>query len=148
MKRLIFAATLALGFSIASSARADPGWLTDYKKAQQEAKANDKLLLINFTGSDWCGYCIQLDRVILSKPQFKDYASKNLVLMEVDFPRRKMQSAEIKRQNEELAEHYQIEGFPTIVVLSGDGRKVWRFDGYFSAGPEAFISELEKLRKG
>ena len=123
-------------------------WLTDYKKAQQEAKTNKKLLLLNFTGSDWCGYCIQLDRAILSKPQFKDYASKNLVLVEVDFPLRKAQSADVKLQNATLAQHYQIEGYPTIVVLSGDGKTVWRYDGLFAAGPEAFIAELEKLRKG
>ena len=129
-------------------AQAESRWLTDYKKAQQEAKTNNKLLLLNFTGSDWCGYCVQLDRAILSKPQFKDYASKNLVLVEVDFPRRKMQSADVKMQNATLAQHYQIEGFPTIVVLNGEGQKVWRYDGLFGGGPEAFIAELEKLRKG
>ncbi len=69
-------------------------WTTDYKRAQEEAKASHKLLLLDFTGSDWCGFCIQLDKAILQQPQFRDYASKNLVLMEVDFPRRKAQSAE------------------------------------------------------
>jgi protein disulfide-isomerase len=146
VKSLFLAAALVLWISPSFSARASSEWLTDYKKAQQEAKANNKLLLLDFTGSDWCGFCIRMDREIFSKPQFKDYASKNLVLMEVDFPVRKMQTAEIKRQNQELAQHYQIEGFPTIVVLSGDGRKVWRF--YFTDSPEAFIAELEKLRKG
>jgi thioredoxin-related protein len=148
VKKLVFALALIFGFSVASSARAGSDWSTNYNRAQQEAKANNKLLFVNFTGSDWCGYCIRLDREIFSKPQFKDYASKNLVLMEVDFPRRKEQSTEIRRQNQELAEQYQIEGFPTIVVLNGDGRKVWRFDGYFPDGPEAFIAQLEKLRKG
>jgi thioredoxin-related protein len=148
VKKIILAAALTLGLSPAFSARANSEWLTDYKKAQQEAKTSNKLVLLNFTGSDWCGYCIQLDRAILSKPQFKDYASKNLVLVEVDFPRRKMQSADVKMQNATLAEHYQIEGFPTIVVLNGEGQKVWRYDGYFGGGPEAFIAELEKLRKG
>jgi len=148
VKNLFLAGALVLAFAPSFSPRANSEWLTDYKKAQQEAKTNNKLLLLDFTGSDWCGFCIMLDREVFSKPQFKDYASKNLVLMEVDFPRRKMLSAEVKRQNEELAEHYQIEGFPTIVVLSGDGRKVWRFEGYFTDSPEAFIAELEKLRKG
>ena len=111
------------------------------------APAVKKLLLIDFTGSDWCGYCIQFDRAILSKPQFKDYATKNLVLLEVDFPRRKQQTAEMKKQNAELAQQYQIEGFPTVVLLDGDGHMVWRFDGYFAGGAEAFIAELEKARK-
>jgi thioredoxin-related protein len=140
---------LAIFFSIvfALTAQADPTWQTDYKKAQEEAKTNHRLLLVDFTGSDWCGYCIRFNREILSKAQFKDYASKNLVLLEVDFPRAKQQSASLRQQNEQLAQEYQIEGFPTIVVLNGDGRKVWRYDGYFPDGPDAFIAALEKLRK-
>ncbi len=148
VKQLLLAAALALGLSNAFSTRANSEWLTDYKKAQQEAKTNNKLLLLNFTGSDWCGFCIQLDRAILSQPQFKDYASKNLVLVEIDFPRRKMQSADVKMQNATLAQQYQIEGFPTLVVLNSDGKTVWRYDGYFNASPEAFIAELQRLRKG
>lgn len=148
MKNAILAAALALSLALPLSARADSDWLTDYKKAQQQAKTNNKLLLIDFTGSDWCGYCVQLDRQILSKPEFKDYARKNLVLMEVDFPRRKAQSVDTRKQNEKLAQQYQIEGFPTIVVLDGEGKSVWRYDGYFPGGPAAFIAELEKLRKG
>ena len=142
--------SLAFLFSVALaiSAQAEPNWQTDYKKAQDEAKASHKLLFLDFTGSDWCGYCIRLDKEILSKPQFKDYASKNLILLEIDFPRRKSQSDAVKKQNEELAQTYQIEGFPTIVVLNGEGKKVWRYDGYFTDGPDAFIAELEKLRKG
>ena len=139
---------LTLGFSTAFSARADSEWLTDYKKAQQEAKNTKKLLFLNFTGSDWCGYCIVLDRAILSQSQFKDYASKNLVLLEIDFPRRKTQSAELKNQNATLAEQFQVQGFPTIVVLNGEGKIMWRCDGLFNGAPKAFIAELEKLRKG
>jgi thioredoxin-related protein len=146
-RRLILPVVAFFSFTVALSAWADPNWQTDYKKAQEEAKTNKKLLLVDFTGSDWCGYCIRLDREILSKPQFKDYASKNLVLLEIDFPRAKAQTPTLKQQNQRLAEEYQIEGFPTIVVLNGQGRKVWRYDGYFPDGAEAFIAELEKLRK-
>jgi thioredoxin-related protein len=148
VKNLIIAIALTCACSITLSVRADSEWGTDYKKAQQDAKASNKLILLDFTGSDWCGYCIRLDRDVLSKPEFKDYASQNLVLVEIDFPRRKAQSAEVKRQNEELAQQYQIEGFPTLVVLNGDGQTIWRYDGYFSDGPQAFIAQLEKLRKG
>jgi thioredoxin-related protein len=131
---------------------AAPGWLDDYKKAQQEAKASNKLLLLDFTGSDWCGFCIQLDKEVFSQPNFKEYASKNLVLLELDFPRPggsrwKAQAAEVKKQNQELAQQYQVQGFPTLVVLNGDGQKLWQFDGYFPGGTEALIAELEKLRK-
>ncbi len=144
---LILPLAIFLSVELAFSAQADSSWQTDYKKAQEEAKTNKKLLLVDFTGSDWCGYCIRLDREILSKSQLKDYANKNLVLLEVDFPRAKQQSRTLKEQNQRLAEEYQIEGFPTILVLNGEGSKVWRYDGYFPDGPDAFIAALEKLRK-
>jgi len=134
-------------------ARAESGWLDDYKKAQQEAKASNKFLLLDFTGSDWCGWCKKFDKEILSQSQFQDYARENLVLVEVDFPRPggsrwTAQPAELKRQNQELAHQYQVQGFPTIVVLDGDGQKLWQYDGYFPDGAAAFIAQLEKLRKG
>ena len=123
-------------------------WFNDYKKAQQEAKASNKFLLLDFTGSDWCGWCKRLEQEILSQSQFENYARENLVLLEVDFPRAKPQSPELRKQNQELAQQYQIEGFPTIVVLNGDGQKLWQYDGYFPDGLAAFIAQLEKLRKG
>lgn len=125
---------------------AKPGWLTSYEQAQQEAKANHKLMLMDFTGSDWCGWCIILDKEVFSKPKFQEYASKNLVLLELDFPRAKPIAAETVAQNERLARQYQIEGFPTIVVLNGNGKQVGQL-GYVPGGPDAFIAELEKLPK-
>ncbi len=124
-----------------------PGWITSYEQGQQEAKANNKLVLLDFTGSDWCGWCILLDREVFSKPQFKEYASKNLVLVEVDFPKMKYVSAATRAQNERLAMRYQIQAFPTIIVLNGDGQIVGEL-GYMQGGPDAFIAVLEKLRKG
>jgi thioredoxin-related protein len=128
-------------------------WKTDYQKAQEEAKTSHKLVLLNFTGSDWCGWCTQLDRAILNQQQFKDYASKNLVLVVIDFPRQngpvwKGQSVELKKQNMELAEKFKVDGFPTLVVLSPEGKTVWRYDGYYSGGLAAFLAELDKVRKG
>jgi len=145
---LRFALAVFASVFVVGAALADSDWRTDYKKAQEEAKQSNRLLLVDFTGSDWCGYCILLDREILSRPEFKDYAKKNLVLLEIDFPRTKPLPVETRKQNQELAQQYQIEGFPTIVVLDGDGKTIWRYDGYFSNGPGAFIAELEKLRKG
>lgn len=148
MKNLTTALFLAVGLICVASARADSPWETDYKKAQEEAKANHKLVLLNFTGSDWCGWCIRLDKAILSQPQFKDYATKNMVLVEIDFPRRKEQPVELRKQNQQLAERYQVEGFPTLVVLNGDGKTVWRYDGYYDGGIAALLAELDKVRKG
>jgi len=148
VKSVLFSILLALALLSPIRARAESGWITDYKKAQEDAKANHKLVLLNFTGSDWCGFCIQLDRAILSQPQFKDYASKNLVLVEIDFPRSKPQSVETKKQNTELAERYRIEGFPTLVVLNGDGKTVWRYEGLYAGDVAAFLAELDEVRKG
>ena len=124
-----------------------PGWGTDYEQGQQEAKASKKLVLLDFTGSDWCGWCIMLDREIFSQPQFKEYASKNLVLVEVDFPKMKPMSEAMRTQNVGLAQRYRVQAFPTIIVLNGDGQVVGEL-GYMQGGPDAFIAVLEKLRKG
>ena len=145
--RLISSLAAAATLFFANSAHADSSWLTDFKQAQQKAKTDNKLLLIDFTGSDWCGWCIKLNREVFSRPEFKDYATKNLVLVEVDFPRTKQLTMTVQEQNIGLAQQYRIEAFPTIVVLNGEGKKVGEL-GYLPGGPEAFIAELEKIRKG
>jgi thioredoxin-related protein len=139
--------TLGLAFAVIGSAGAETTWETNLKKAQDQAKTGHKFLLVDFTGSDWCGWCKRLNAEVFSQPQFKEYAAKNLVLLEIDFPRRKTQTMELKKQNEELAGQYQIMGFPTIIVLNSDGKKIGEL-GYTPGGPGAFIAELEKLRKG
>jgi protein disulfide-isomerase len=126
---------------------AKPGWLTSYDQAQKEAQSKHRLLLMDFTGSDWCGWCIMLDKEIFSKPEFKEYASKNLVLLELDFPRMKRMPADTVAQNERLAIQYRIQGFPTVVVLDSSGKPVGAL-GYMQGGPQAFIAQLERLRKG
>jgi thioredoxin-related protein len=145
----LFLLAAALSLLVPSFARAEEqsDWLHDYSKAQEQAKANHKLLLLNFTGSDWCGWCIKFDKETLSQQQFKSYAHDNLVLVELDFPRRKSQPMEMKKQNVQLAQQYEVMGFPTIVVLNSNGQKLWQFDGYFPGGPEAFIAQLQKLPK-
>jgi thioredoxin-related protein len=137
---------IALLMTAVVTTGADSAWLTDFQKAQDQAKADKKLVLLDFTGSDWCGWCIRLKREVFSQDEFKDYASKNLVLVEVDFPRAKPQSGSLREQNEQLAGRFGIQGFPTIVVLDGEGKKVGEL-GYTPGGPSAFIAELEKLKK-
>ena len=136
----------AAAFVALPCALADSSWLTDYKQAQDEAKAKNKLLLLDFTGSDWCGWCIRLRREVFSQPEFQEYANKNLVLMEVDFPRGKEQTDDLRLQNQHLAMRYNVAGFPTIIVLNGEGKIVGEL-GYMPGGAAAFISELERLRK-
>jgi len=135
----------ALVLAAASLPAADLAWQTDLPKAQAAAKAQNKLVLLDFTGSDWCGWCIKLKKEVFSTPEFAAYAAKNLVLVEVDFPRKKTLPAEQKKANDALAAQYKIEGFPTIIVLGPDGKKVGEL-GYQPGGPKAFIAELEKLK--
>ena len=147
-RSFLFAVAASIFISAPFASAEESGWLTDYKMAQQEAKTNNKFLLLNFTGSDWCGWCKKFDKEVLLQPEFKDFARDNLVIVELDFPRGKPQTPELRKQNRELAQQYEIVGFPTIVVLSADGQKLWRYDGYFPDGPTAFIAQLQKLRKG
>jgi len=125
---------------------AEAEWVTDLPKAQARAKEEKKLVLLDFTGSDWCGWCIKLHKEVFSQAQFTEYAKKNLVLVEVDFPNKKKQSAELKKANAALQKKYDIKGYPTIIVLDGEGKKVGEL-GYQPGGPKAFIAELEKLKK-
>jgi thioredoxin-related protein len=125
---------------------AEPAWLTDYAAAKAKAKSDNKLVLLDFTGSDWCGWCKRLNAEVFSQPQFQEYAAKNLVLVELDFPRRKEQTDMVKKQNRQLAADYQIEGFPTLIVLNPEGKKVGAL-GYMEGGPATFIAALEKIRK-
>lgn len=128
-------------------ASAKPGWLTNLDQAQKEAQSKNRLLLMDFTGSDWCGWCIMLDKEVFSKQEFKDYANKNLILLELDFPRRKQMPPETVAQNERLLMKYGIQGFPTVVVFDSSGKPLGAL-GYQAGGPQVFIAQLEKLRKG
>lgn len=124
---------------------AELDWQTDLPKAQAQAKTEKKLVMLDFTGSDWCGWCIKLNKEVFSKPEFVEYAKKNLVAVEVDFPNKKKLSAAQKQANDALAKKYGIKGYPTIIVLDSEGKKVGEL-GY-KPNPTSFIAELEKLKK-
>jgi thioredoxin-related protein len=144
MKKL--ACGMAVALTLLSAAGAELQWLTDLPKAQAQAKAEKKLVLLDFTGSDWCGWCIKLNKEVFSTPEFAGYAKTNLVLMEVDFPRQKKLPANVKTANEALLKKYGVEGFPTIIVLNGEGKKVGELN-YEPGGPKVFIKSLEALKK-
>lgn len=120
------------------------GWMTDFPAAQTKATGEGKPLLLDFTGSDWCGWCIRLDREVFSQAAFKDFAASELVLVELDFPRGKKQSAEVRAQNEALAAKYGVEGFPTLILLSAEGDVLAR-TGYREGGAEAYVEHLQAL---
>ena len=126
---------------------AEAAWLTDLPKAQAQAKAENKIVLIDFTGSDWCGWCIKFRKEVLDSAEFQAYAAKNVVLVELDFPSKKAQSDDLKKANNALKAKYDIHGFPSLVVLDKGGKEIGRQVGYSEGGPKAFIAKLEKFKK-
>lgn len=121
-------------------------WLTDFAAAKTKAAAEGKDILINFSGSDWCGWCIKLDEEVLSKDYFKINAPKYFVLVNADFPNDKSKiSPETQKQNEALMKEFGIQGFPTVLLLDAEG-KPYVGTGYQDGGPEKYIQHLMQLR--
>jgi thioredoxin-related protein len=143
MKRIFMALSLLL--AAGSLRAADLTWQTSLPQATAQAKTDHKLVLIDFTGSDWCPWCIKLKKEVFSQPEFTAYAQKNLILVEVDFPRRTSQPETLKKTNQALLEKYGIKGLPTVIVLNSQGDKVGEL-GYQEGGPKAFIAKLEPLK--
>ena len=119
-------------------------WLQDFAKAKAIAEQRQLPLLLDFTRSDWCGWCVKLKTEVFDKQEFKNYASQNLVLVELDFPKRKILPAAIKQQNDRLAQKYGIRGFPTIILLDSRGNELG-MTLYAPGGPSAFIDEVRKI---
>ncbi len=129
----------------AGMALAKPGWTDDYDKGLAQAKTEKKMSLLDFTGSDWCGWCMKLDKEVFSEKEFKDYAKQNLVLIELDYPQQKRMPKHTKDQNEKLKGEYGIKGYPTIFILDSEGKQIGQL-GYMEGGPKAFIAAIEKLK--
>jgi len=123
-------------------------WSTDLPKALGQAKAEKKDVLLDFTGSDWCPPCKELHKKVLVSKEFEDYAETNLVLVLVDFPNSKPQTEELKKANAALHEKFEVEGFPTLVLLDADGKVLKKYLGYDGAKPAEIIEGIEKARKG
>lgn len=120
-------------------------WLTDWEKAKQTAAAQNKDLLIDFAGSDWCGWCKKLDAEVFKKPEFAP-AADDFVFVLVDFPNDKSrQSAELQQQNEQLAKEFEVKYFPTVYLAGADG-KPYAKTGYVDGGPKAYLEHLEELK--
>lgn len=122
-------------------------WLTDLPKAISLAKADKKMVLMDFTGSDWCPPCKALHDKVFTSKEFEGYATTNLVLVVVDFPQAKPQTEELKKANQELHDKYKVEGFPTVIVLDSDGSQISKQLGYEDESPKEYIARIEKLKK-
>lgn len=121
-------------------------WVTDFAAAKKQAEAEKKDLFLDFTGSDWCGWCIRLHKEVFDQAVFKEGARGNFVLVELDFPQQKELPAALKQQNDELAKKFQVEGYPTVFLCDAQGRPYAK-TGYMEGGAEAYLAELNKMRE-
>lgn len=142
MKLLVF---------IILSAFAPVSWSGDFNAAQKEAVKEHKLILINFSGSDWCGPCIRLRKEILESSTFENFATDHLVLVRADFPRQKknqLDAAQVKR-NETLADKYNPDGkFPFTLLVDEHGKVLKEWDGFPNESPEQFVAQINPLVVG
>jgi thioredoxin-related protein len=128
-------------------------WHTDINKALEVSKKSKKPLLLFFTGSDWCGWCIRLQKEVLKTPEFAAWAKENVVLVELDFPRKTEQAPEIKQQNMEIQQMFEVRGYPTVWFVNAakkDGKV--NFDklgstGYVAGGPAVWLDGANKILK-
>ena len=124
--------------------RAELAWLTDLAAAKKQAAEEKKPILMFFTGSDWCGWCKKLHEDVLDKKEFQDFAKENVILLELDFPNSKPQSDALKKQNKELGDKFDVDGYPTMILVASDGEKeITRTVGY----DKELVSKLKKAVK-
>ncbi|MGK0385216.1 MAG: protein disulfide-isomerase [Bacteroidia bacterium] len=152
MKNFLVIVALFVSTNIfAQEGTASPEWNTNLVKAVDEAIAEQKPLLMFFTGSDWCGWCKRLQSEAFVKPEFQKWADENVVLMELDYPRRTAQDEEIKEQNMNILRMFGVRGYPTIwfVNPTKNGAEI-NFGkigstGYVRGGAEGWITEADKI---
>lgn len=117
-------------------------WMTDLEAAKAKAAAENKAVLVDFTGSDWCGWCIRLRQQVLDTPAFEQYAKDKFVLMEVDLPQNPKFDPALRARNEQIAQQYAVSGFPTVMVLTPKGEVVGGFNGFLPT-VQAVSKQLE-----
>ena len=145
MKKIFLTAVLLSAVIIGCSkggSNDNLNWEENLETALQKAKAENKAVLVNFTGSDWCQWCIKLSDEVFSKSEFEDYAEDNLILVRLDFPRSIEQSAETKLYNNQLAQRYGVQGFPTVLLFNSQGQMVLQ-TGYLPGGPVTYVEHLK-----
>lgn len=152
MKNLLIVCTLLIS-SLSLSAQDNDGWLLDFDKAAELSMKTGKPILANFTGSDWCGWCIRLKKEVFVTPTFESWAEENVILLELDYPRRTKQTEKIKKQNRELQQFFKVRGYPTIHVFNvgiTDGKTQITSlcqMGYVAGGPTPWISNANTFIK-
>lgn len=139
--------------SILVQAQEELTWHTDMSKAVEISMQKEKPVLLFFTGSDWCGWCIRLQKEVLRTPEFATWAKDNVVLVELDYPRSKPQTNEIKLQNGQLQQIFGIQGYPTVFfsnVQESAGKINFQAignTGYVAGGPKAWLAVADGILK-
>ena len=138
-------ATLAATLTLTSALAADEAWMSDFEAAKKQAADGKKSLILDFTGSDWCGWCIKLDKEVFAHEAFKTGVKDKFVLVSLDYPREKSKVTEaIAAQNATLKDTYAIRGYPTILLTDEQG-KPFAKTGYRPGGPETYVKHLDEL---
>ena len=151
MKKILVTLLLIVG-SFGAEAQ-ELVWERDVNKALEISQKSKKPLFMFFTGSDWCGWCIRLQKEVLKTPEFATWAKDNVVLVELDFPRKNMMSPEIQNQNNQLQQLFQITGYPTVWIVNAeikDGKTNFQklgTTGYVAGGPEAWLAVANGILK-
>jgi thioredoxin-related protein len=148
--RQIVCSSLILGGLLAGNVNAgDALWTTNYAQAQKDAAKAGKSLLMDFSGSDWCGWCIKLDEEVFAHDVFKEAVTKDFVPVLLDYPKDKSKiPADVQAQNKRLMDKYAIafKGYPTVILADAKGRP-YATTGYQAGGPEAYLKHLAELRQ-
>ena len=134
----------ALLFVLVVSLQAQSRWLTNPVEARNQARKENKAILLDFTGSDWCPPCKRLKAEVFDTPQFDEFARKKLVLLEVDFPRDKSRlDAATHAENAKLKQRFRVSSYPTVIILDQNSQELGRMSGYGGGSPEAYIQKIE-----
>lgn len=143
--RTHFALFAALCLSVIPVHAAGPSWNTDFEAARKMAATEDKVLLIDFTGSDWCSWCIKLRKEVFVQPSFEAGTKDRFVLVELDYPKDKTLLPDaVNQQNADLLKRYPISGYPTVLLCDASGQP-FATTGYLPGGPEAYVAHLGTL---
>jgi protein disulfide-isomerase len=152
MKKIILVAFFFIGLNISQAQELK--WYTNVKEAITVSNKEKKPLMLFFTGSDWCGWCIRLQNEVLKTPEFSKWAKQSVVLVELDYPRRTAQSDEIKKQNDELQQAFGIQGYPTVYFAKATVNKEGKVNfeglgstGYVAGGPTAWLAVADPFVK-
>ena len=152
MKNILIVCTLLIS-SLTLYSQENDGWLLNFDKAAELSMKTGKPILANFTGSDWCGWCIRLKKEVFVTPAFKKWADENVILLELDYPRRTPQTEAIKKQNRELQQFFKVRGYPTLHMFNvgiAEGKTQITSlgkTGYVAGGPTPWIANANNYLK-